>query len=331
MSIYRRPGSPFWWIDLRHPRGGRIRRSAGTSDQEKAQRVHDELAARLWTIKETGRQLSDALLAWVKAKPRSQKDLNALALIRREYPDRPLADVTPPSVEEALGNRGPGAYNRYMVIVRAALNIAKKKEWIESVPTFERREEPEPQEVFLSWEEWLALREELPPHQKDMADFSIATGLRWDNVALLEWERVSILRRTMWVLGSHAKGGKPISVPLSKEAVAVLERVQGEDATWVFTYRGAPIGSPKTAFNKAKVRAGLPHANWHHLRHTWASWHAMNGTPLPVLQELGGWASIEIVRNRYAHLSESHVAQFAGNAMRHNFGHTGRKKAHSPR
>jgi superfamily I DNA and/or RNA helicase len=127
MPLYKRPGSPFWWISLRH-RGRRLRRSTETSDRATAQRQHDELKARLWTEKVSGYVLADALLAWLDERPRSRKDLNAVALIRREYPDRPLIDVTPASVEAELGkDRGPGAYNRHMVIIRAALNIAARK------------------------------------------------------------------------------------------------------------------------------------------------------------------------------------------------------------
>jgi len=46
------------------------------------------------------------------------------------------------------------------------------------------------------------------------------------------------------------------------------------------------------------------------LRHTWASWHVQNGTPLSVLQELGGWESPEMVR-QYAHFSAEHLAPYA--------------------
>ena len=51
---------------------------------------------------------------------------------------------------------------------------------------------------------------------------------------------------------------------------------------------------------------------WRELRHAWASWHVQAGTPLHVLQDLGGWASAEMVQ-RYAHLSAAHLADYANN------------------
>ena len=51
---------------------------------------------------------------------------------------------------------------------------------------------------------------------------------------------------------------------------------------------------------------------WHDLRHTWASWHAQSGTPLHVLQELGGWSNGDMVK-RYAHLSHQQLGNYASN------------------
>ena len=63
------------------------------------------------------------------------------------------------------------------------------------------------------------------------------------------------------------------------------------------------------AWIRALVRAGIVDFRWHDLRHTWANWHVQAGTPLHVLQELGGWESAEMVR-RYAHLSSEHLAGY---------------------
>ena len=50
----------------------------------------------------------------------------------------------------------------------------------------------------------------------------------------------------------------------------------------------------------------------HGLRHTWATWHVQNGTPLDVLQKLGGWSDLRMVMN-YAHHSPRYLAKFANN------------------
>ena len=52
---------------------------------------------------------------------------------------------------------------------------------------------------------------------------------------------------------------------------------------------------------------------WHGLRHTWAAWHVMSGTPLEVIQKLGGWADLKMVQ-QYAHLAPEYLASYANNA-----------------
>ncbi|MDP2156048.1 MAG: tyrosine-type recombinase/integrase, partial [Sulfuricella sp.] len=64
------------------------------------------------------------------------------------------------------------------------------------------------------------------------------------------------------------------------------------------------------AWHKALDRVGIENFRWHDLRHTWASWHVQQGTPLFALQELGGWESPEMVR-KYAHLACEHLAPYA--------------------
>ena len=80
---------------------------------------------------------------------------------------------------------------------------------------------------------------------------------------------------------------------------------------WVFVFKGKRVTKANNhAWRKALKRAGIENFRWHDLRHTWASWHVQAGTPLSVLQELGGWESSEMVR-KYAHLSAEHLAKHA--------------------
>ena len=54
------------------------------------------------------------------------------------------------------------------------------------MPHLKRRKEPPAPTRCLTEEEWKRLRAELPEHLRDMADFALATGLRWSNVAI-QW------------------------------------------------------------------------------------------------------------------------------------------------
>lgn len=115
-----------------------------------------------------------------------------------------------------------------------------------------------------------------------------------------------------------------MGIPLSEEAVKIINSVRGKHAIYVFTdHRGrAPIRSIKTTWGKATVRAGLPGFRFHDLRHTWAAWHTLGGTTPLQLKELGGWSSLSLVE-RYGHLNPGHLAGVAGNAVPYRSRHSG--------
>ena len=174
---------------------------------------------------------------------------------------------------------------------------------------------------WLTHEQWAKLAKELPPHMLAMATFAVTTGLRQANVLGLVWSRVDLERKLVWVEGMEMKARKAIGVPLSQEAVDVLKTVQGQHPEFCFTYRGKPVSEIKTAFIAACVRAGVGRYvdgkyqgfTWHGLRHTWATWHVQHGTPLEVLQGLGGWADYKMVL-RYRHHAPGYLAGFANNS-----------------
>jgi integrase len=114
-----------------------------------------------------------------------------------------------------------------------------------------------------------------------------------------------------WVHADQGKARKAIPVPLNAEAVLLVRKRLGKHATHVFSYRGMPITQVSTkAWYAGLERAGIKDFRWHDLRHTWASWHVQQGTPLFTLQELGGWESAEMMR-RYAHLAADHLVPYA--------------------
>ena len=153
--------------------------------------------------------------------------------------------------------------------------------------------------------------ESLPEHLAEMVCFTLATGLREANVTGVEWSQVDLTRRVAWIHPDQAKARKAIPVPLNAEAVLVLRRQVGKHPIRVFTYHGNPIlKAGGAAWRKGLQKAGITDFRWHDLRHTWASWHVQNGTPIHALQELGGWSDIRMVQ-KYAHLGAEHLAEYA--------------------
>jgi integrase len=170
--------------------------------------------------------------------------------------------------------------------------------------------EPSRRVRWLGREEADRLIATLPEHLAAMVRSSLETGLRRSNVTGLEWSQADLARRTAWIHPDQAKARKAIAVPLSAAAVVVMREQIGKHSTHVFSFRGKPVHQVNTkAWRSALQRVGIENFRWHDLRHIWASWHVQAGTPLHVLQELGGWECVEMVR-KYAHLSTAHLTDY---------------------
>lgn len=344
MSLYKQPGSPAWHANISVPGIPRIRRSTGTEDRVAAQRIHDEWKAEAWKLKPAvkGRTWSAAVELWLDAEERSDSELYSLKKFGEHYPDRAIEECTAESFEKALAFcKTAGTWTRYRTMVTAIVNVARSKGWIEKAPVITtKKDKKKKPRMWLTRAQWVKLYAELPPHMQPMAEFAIETGLRQSNVLGLQWARVDLERKFVWVEAEDTKADAAIPVPLSTRAIeilrskerehsdkikAVTDALEGviEHPEFVFTFRGKPIKEIKTAFIAACIRAGVGRYvgrhyegfTWHGLRHTWATWHVQNETPLDVLQKLGSWSDPRMVQN-YAHHSPGHLARYADNAGR---------------
>lgn len=311
MPIYRRGET--WWVNITH-RGERVRQSTGTTNEQEAQRIHDQVKADLWNRKRSGATLNDALVLWLKESERSVHEKNSVKQFLKLYHSRPLSEITGKDIVAALSEKNPAHANRIASNIRAAINIAVERGLLDTAPKISRRKIKKTRAMrWLTPTEWNLLRPHLPSHLKPAADFAISTGVRQANVFGLRWSQVDLRRRIAWVDGFDTKSGKSINVPLSDVALAALSAVQGQNPEYVFTYAGKPMKSPKRGWIDAVKKSGIPHVRWHDLRHTWASWHLQNGTTLAELKELGGWHSIEMVLV-YAHLVPGFTNKVANNS-----------------
>ncbi len=332
MPVFKPDNSPYWWLDIRH-NGHRIRRTTGTASKAQAQEVHDNLKAALWResrLGESSQTWNDAVKRWLSEhghKKSITDDKDRLRWLTSRLSGKTLRSITRDTVEALISARldeptfsgkkehhkrkiANSTVNRYLAALSTILRAAVDYGWLDTAPRIRKLPEQKKRVAYLTREQLVILIAELPQHLAEMATFAVTTGLRAANVLGLEWEQVNMETRQAWIHPDQAKAGKAIQIPLNDEAMAVLEGRKGIDARFVFTWQGKRIHTIGAAWDRARIRAGIPDFRWHDLRHTWASWHAMGGTPINVLQELGAWASPQMVQ-RYAHLAQSHLAGYA--------------------
>ena len=98
------------------------------------------------------------------------------------------------------------------------------------------------------------------------------------------------MRRLIRIYPDQAKARKAIAVTLNAEAVLLIRSQGGKHPKHLLSFRKRPIKQVSTkSWYAALERAGIVDFRWHDSRHTWASWHVQNATPLHALQELSGW------------------------------------------
>lgn len=294
----------------------RILRSTGTKDKRLAQEYEDKLKERFWRAKRLGqveRTWEELVLAYSLGK---LVDPWHLSLLDKHCAGKTeFGEVRDAFVKERLEDVSNSTINRTLEVFRAVLKNGERKGWMVA-PYVELLPEPKDRVRYLTREEANRLLSELPEHLGEMVRFGLSTGLREANITGLTWNRVDLTRRLAWVESSDVKNKEAHQVPLNAEAILVLRRQSGKHERWVFTYRGERVkGINNHAWRKALRRSEIDDFRVHDLRHTWASWHIQAGTPIPVLQKLGGWKTLSMVM-RYAHLGQSHIAGHADNICR---------------
>ena len=317
MALYKRDG--IWWLDIRH-QGKRVRKSTGTEIKEDAKQLHDQVKHELWQTDKMkslpNKSWMDAVLRWIDESTHKRSlvtDKIHLAWLDPLLRTTKLTDIDRELIEsiakkKETENVSLTTVNRILELIRAILNRAHKEwGWLDKPPIIRMRKIENKRIRWLTKQEANRLLKELPPHLQDMAAFTLATGLRESNVTQLKWSEIHLDKKHALIPADESKSKRPIPVPLNKQAISILKAQMGKSPTFVFTYKGNPVNRCNNhAWRKALKRAGIDDFRWHDLRHTWASWHVQNGTPLHELQQLGGWANYEMVL-RYAHLSSAHL------------------------
>lgn len=335
MPVKRRPDSKYWQIEFKIA-GRPVRRSSGVTDRAAAEELEQELRRSLWRqIK-----LGEKNFSWADAvaqctaedshQPSWERTERSIERLNRFLEGSPLREITSENIVKirtALTRhtyKGAGGIskplshstiNRDLAVLRSILKRCAGDDWkmLDACPTVKLFRIDKVDPPWISREQAHTLLGKFPRHTRGLMLMALATGMRRANVTGMEWCRVDQARRTYYVPASKAKGRrKGITVALNSDAIDILKQWEGVHERYVFSFRKrAPIKQVATRMWRRVVKeCGLEGITFHSMRHSWASWHVQGGTPLKMLQEMGGWATLEMPM-RYAHLDPGHLSQYA--------------------
>jgi|RhiMetdeSRZDD1v2_1073273.scaffolds.fasta_scaffold102227_3 integrase len=206
--------------------------------------------------------------------------------------------------------------NRYLSALSHVLTISVK-EWnilgYSPMPNVRKLREPKGRVRFLSDEERELLlqscKQSHNPYLYTIAVLALSTGARKGELLKLHWKDVDMKRHML--MFRDTKNTETRSVPLTGYALDVLKahvRVRRIDTPFVFPSPSDCMKpySINDAWKYAVKRARLVNFRFHDLRHSCASYLAMNGASLLEIGEILGHKTLSMVK-RYSHLTEAHT------------------------
>jgi len=261
-----------------------------------------------------------------------------------------LADLTPAAIAEARDelahstarNRkelSPATVVRYLAALGPVLTMAVKElGWLDDTPM---RKVTRPRETrgvirFLSDDERTRLleacKQSRDPYLYPIVVLALSTGMRRSEIMNLTWDRVDLAREIVVLGAGDTKNAEIRVVPVkghAREVLGELRRGGASDSAFVFPAPANGTKGPKpidieSAWRAALKRAEVKDFRFHDLRHSAASYLAMNGESPLVIAAVLGHKTLQMVK-RYAHLSEAHTGAVVERMNRKLFGESKRE------
>lgn len=279
----------------------------------------------------TAEEMIDRYIATIqKTKSHKKKFLRQqtrqLLWWKKELSGLVLSQISPAIISEKRDKLQrlyqPSTVNNYLSGLSAVYRVAKREwEWVEISP-FEKVQKLKVKNAglrFLSKEEIKALLNSCRKEKKKplwlIVVIALSTGARKSEILGLRWRDVQIEFGTIGFAIAHdTKNSESRRLYLTGKAIEGLRAYKAAEykpwrSNWfVFANRwGNGSMSINREFATALKDAGIKNFRFHDLRHTAASYLAMNGANASDIAEVLGHKSLDMVK-RYAHLSEKHTA-----------------------
>ncbi|PCK00082.1 MAG: integrase [Zetaproteobacteria bacterium] len=226
------------------------------------------------------------------------------------------------------GQRSPATVNRYLSALSHACTIAVKEwGWMEDSPMrkVSKLKEPRGRVRFLSDEERSALLKSSKNtsymHLHLIVVLALSTGARKGEIMNLRWEDIDRARTK--IILHETKNGERRAIPLTgyaRQLILEHEKIRRIDTCMLFPSKtGITPFDIKKSWAVALEGAGIEGFRFHDLRHSAASYLAMNGASPAEIADVLGHKTLQMVK-RYAHLSEAHTSSVVASMNERIFG-----------
>ena len=248
-----------------------------------------------------------------------------------------LAEATPAVIAEARDKlastpargdreRSPASVNRHLAALSSVFTLAMKEwMWIDDTPMrkVSKLKEGRGRVRFLSDDERNALqqacRESSEPLLYPLVVTAISTGARQGELLSIRWSNVDFHMGLIRL--EDTKNNERRAIPLTGHALELLKdmaSVRRIDTDLVFPFKGGRHGL-RLPWAKALKAAEIEDFRFHDLRHSAASYLAMNGATLAEIAEVLGHKTLQMVK-RYSHLTEQHTSRVVERMNKKIFG-----------
>lgn len=259
---------------------------------------------------------------------------------KEQLGDRRLSDLTPILITEYRDRlqqeitvrgtmRSNGSVRRHLAALSHMFSIAIKEfGWLQENPMVKvnKPKEARGRARFLSQDERERLlascKESSNPYLYTVVTLAISTGMRQGELMNLRWSDTD-LEKGKAIL-HKTKNGDRRAVPITGLALRLLQNLRSGDGSnnvLLFPSKEDPRKpiDLRFAWERALKDSGIEGFRFHDLRHTAASYLAMNGASLTEIAEILGHKTPSMAK-RYAHLSESHTAKVVASMSEKIFG-----------
>lgn len=235
----------------------------------------------------------------------------------------------PKKISETPRYRAPATVVKFLAALSNVYTKAEKEwGWIEGNPVrkVEKPKLPRGRVRFLSDDERERLLEACKQSDSPIlymvVVLALSTGMRKAEIMGLKWPDVDLHQQRATL--HETKNGERRVLPITGHALELLKehsKIRRLDTDLLFpgkVKKHSPIDL-RTPWITALRRAEIEDFHFHDLRHSAASYLAMNGASLAEIAEVLGHKTLQMVK-RYAHLSEAHTAGVVGRMNEKIFG-----------